>query len=137
MFFFSIELLVRMRVTDVERLSLEKRARELLTLKDFGMREGLLSLDEVIPTILDPFFKAALMLVVDGYARDYIEAALAGLIFAEAPRGEHLLRMLIEAEAAVSLVSGESPEAMLQRIGCYLGPEALLRLAATAKGSLR
>jgi len=137
MLYFSIELLLRMRVTEDERQSLEKRALELLALNDRATREGLLSLEDDIPTIADPFFKAALMLVMDGYGESFLETALTGLIFAEAPRGLQLLRMLLEAEAAVSLSLGEPSVSMMQRIGCYLGPDSILRLAATARGSTR
>ncbi len=133
MFYFNADLVERMAIARDDRLVLEDRIVALLALQTKARGDGLLSLDEDIEDIREPFFKTALRLVIDGTDSSIVEGILAAMILAEAPRGAKLIAMIIDAEAALSLQAGESPHGMFRRLGAWLGPESIVRLESTLR----
>jgi hypothetical protein len=133
MFYFNADILQRMQLSDIEKKELGLEVIKLMKLQQDVQRDGILSLFECLEEIDDPFFKVALTMLYDGFDKNYIETILATLILVEAPTGYALVLMLIEAEAVLSMADGDPLEKMLMKIGAFLGPQSLIKLAPLVK----
>jgi len=93
-------------------------AGQALALCEKSRREGLLSLEETLETMADPFLKRGLRLAVDGTAPAFIEKILSNLIAQEKDEYGRTLKT-IKKEAVIAVQSGVNPLLLLNLLNSY------------------
>lgn len=86
-------------------------------------KNGLISLEDDIPSLDSPFMKCGLTLVVDGTDPETVRHILQTRIYAGRFKGRELLAKMIMADGLSAIQSGENPDLLRTRLYSYLGEE--------------
>lgn len=86
-------------------------------------KNGLISLEDDIPSLDSPFMKRGLSLVVDGTDPDTVRHILRTGIYAGRFKGRELLERMVMADGISAIQAGENPDLIRVRLYAYLGEE--------------
>lgn len=93
----------------------------LITLGKYSQERGILSLEEALGKIEDPFFKEALQLIIDGTDSDLVDEILRNKIDAIIYHKELLYNLMIE--GLLGIQAGNSSWTLEMRLKSHLPPE--------------
>lgn len=96
---------------------------ELIRYADKARREGLLSLEEELGNIKDPFLKMGIQLIVDGNDPDLVEEILERVILFSKPTQDRVLEYCIIRTAILAIQSANSPYILHHQLYAYIGME--------------
>lgn len=95
----------------------------LVRFSEKSRREGLLAVEDDIPSINSRFVRAGLRLVVNGYDPAIVTDVLLTMIHAGGFSGRELLERMISMEGILCIQQGYSPTVVKERLTAFLGEE--------------
>jgi len=122
---FDIWLSSRMDFSAEERRECFKTAKDIVEIAAEVRRNGLLSIDEKIPKMDDAFLRKYMQLAVDSIDPEIINRLAQTHIIANNYKGKKLLKSVLIKEGVVSIVNGENPLFIKQKLAIYFGDELL------------
>jgi len=122
---FDIWLSGRMDFSAEERRECFAAAKEMVQIAADVRRNGLLSIDEKIPKMDDAFLRKYMQLAVDSIDPETINRLAQTHIIANNYKGKKLLKSVLIKEGVLSIVNGESPKYIKEKLATYFGDELL------------
>jgi hypothetical protein len=107
----------------VQKNELIPLIEELIRFSDKARKEGLLSLEDDLDKIKDPFLKMGIQLIVDGTDPDLVEEILERIIFFSNPSVERVLEYCIIRTGVLGIQSGNNPHVLHHQLYAYIGME--------------
>jgi hypothetical protein len=120
---FAAWVSVRLKFSDEDRRACFDTARTLVEIAREVRKNGLLSIDDKIPSMPDLFMRRALKLAVDSIAPEMIKEIMQNWTVFGNYRGAELLRRLIIIEGALAIVNGWSPNQIYHQLASFFGEE--------------
>ncbi len=96
---------------------------ELIRFSDKARKEGLLSLEEELPKLKDPFLKMGIQLIIDGTDPDLVEEILERVILFSNPSPNRALEYCIIRTGILGVQSGNNPHVLHHQLYAYIGLE--------------
>lgn len=96
---------------------------ELIRFSDKARKEGLLSLEDELSKIKDPFLKMGIQLIIDGTDPDLVEEILERVILFSNPSPTRALEYCIIRTGILAIQSAHNPHVLHHQLYAYIGIE--------------
>jgi flagellar motor component MotA len=113
----------RLHFTDDNRRACFETAHTIVAITQDVRRNGLLSLDGKLSSMDSFFLRTALQLAVDNTSLELIRAIMQNWIISGDYRGKELLERIIILEGVISILNGEPPTIIREKLGIYIGED--------------
>jgi chemotaxis protein MotA len=96
---------------------------ELIGFSDKARKQGLLSLEDDLGMVKDPFLKMGLQLIIDGTDPELVEEILERIIFFSNATTERVLEYCIMRTGVLGIQTGNNPHVLHHQLYAYIGME--------------
>lgn len=122
---FDIWLSNRMEFSAEDKWECLETVKTIVTVAFQVRMNGLLSIDDKIPKMEDMFLRKALQLAVDSTAPETLQKILQTHIIANQYKGKELLKNILIKEGTISIINGENPKMIQEKLAVYFGDDFL------------
>ncbi len=96
---------------------------ELIGFSDKARKQGLLSLEDDLGMVKDPFLKMGMQLIIDGTDPELVEEILERIIFFSNATTERVLEYCIMRTGVLGIQTGNNPHVLHHQLYAYIGME--------------
>ncbi len=107
----------------VHKEALISLIEELIGFSDKARKQGLLSLEDDLGMVKDPFLKMGLQLIIDGTDPELVEEILERIIFFSNATTERVLEYCIMRTGVLGIQTGNNPHVLHHQLYAYIGME--------------
>ena len=125
---FTLENRKYFECTLDEKLNCVPIIKEIISLANEGRKGGALALEEAIEHSDNLFLKRGIILIVDGTDPYLLKSMLESLMVASGKCGIELLKQLVMATGLLSILAGENPRIIAEKLLFILGDEVLTKI---------
>ena len=112
-----------MECSKEERRSCLPLVDKIIELANLARMEGLLALEEHIPSFNEHLLKVGVTIMVDGVSREANQEIMDNIIISSGKTGADLIRQMIIRDGVLAIQAGESPRLIEIKIKAYFGED--------------
>jgi len=104
-----------------DKRSFEPLIQVILSLSRIAKREGILSLEDNIEGLTDPFLSTGLSMIVNGVAPEFFDEVMITSILSSGLKGKALLSRMIVYSGLHGISRGDDPDLVKTLLEAYVG----------------